>query len=42
MSAVETHGRSWKYIQMTYYPSRAANHVKNRSVSAKDGKWKSG
>lgn len=30
MSAVETHGRSWKYIQMTYYPSRAANHVKNR------------
>ena len=42
MSAVETHGRSWKYIQMTYYPGRAANHVKNRFVSAEDGKWKSG
>lgn len=41
MNAVETHGHSWKYIQTTYYPGRAANHVKNRSAPAKDGDWKS-
>ncbi len=36
MEAVETHGHSWKYIQTTYYPERAANHVKNRFAPAKD------
>ena len=41
MEAVETHGHSWKYIQTTYYPGRAANHVKNRFVPAKVRGWRS-
>ena len=41
MEAVEAHGHSWKYIQTTYYPERAANDVKNRFAPISVGAWTS-